>query len=416
MKITYYESTKETLSGLIKLQLIILEKSPYTSTTYIDADEKGIRVTNISAIELSTDKDNPILFPADITVDFIDTDYEIYNKLVIGKCEDVQLKIIKNNRVEFFGTITKDLDDSYIYDYAEKEVQIEFATPTQKLKEKRFFDIDGNYILENDLGTEDTLKNIFNKILTRCGFEGNVDFKHSWQYQGEYTLTNNVYKTFSTTDLKARLLYVISETHNRFDVKTYDDLLKAIVFSLGGYLSFADYSKPVFRSLLYGNEKLIPDPQKIMYIKRKKIATKDLVRITSKFQILSTEGLDISEWNYNSIENFQGSEDRAFIKDCLFPIEEERDARELFVDLSSAYIINNVKNPFTNQWDSNGKVLLDTWSKIISSWNSGALEIALIGNEYQFYNSIEINGKEFMIESLRKDLVNNETFIEAFPI
>jgi hypothetical protein len=153
-----------------------------------------------------------------------------------------------------------------------------------------------------------------------------------------------------------------------------------------------------------------------MYIKRKKIASKELVRINPKFQILSTEGLDISEWFYNSVENYKGSEENAFIKEVLFPIEEERNARELFVNLDSSYIVNLVKNQINGAWEPNGKVLLDIWTKIVSSWNNGALEIGLVGDHYEFYNSIKIDGKEFMIESMKKSLVKNETIIEAFPI
>lgn len=416
MKITYYEYLTNVISGEIKIQIIILEKSPYTSTTYIDAHEKGIRITNISDIELATNRDNPVLFPANVTLDFVDTNFELYNKLVNGSLEDVECRIFKNNKTEFYGTMVNDLDEGYLCDYGEKEVQIEFATPTNKLKEKRFFDIDDNYIQENDLGAEDRLINILNNILVKSGFSGNVQLKHDWIYQGESVHTNNYIYNIKTSDLKVRLQYVISEDHNMFEVRTYDDLLKALVFSLGGYMSFADYSRPIFRSLIYQNEILAPQTNQIMYIKRKKIASKELVRINPKFQILSTEGLDISEWFYNSVENYKGSEENAFIKEVLFPIEEERNARELFVNLDSSHIVNLVKNQINGAWEPNGKVLLDIWTKIVSSWNNGALEIGLVGDHYEFYNSIKIDGKEFMIESMKKSLVKNETIIEAFPI
>jgi hypothetical protein len=78
--------------------------------------------------------------------------------------------------------------------------------------------------------------------------------------------------------------------------------------------------------------------------------------------------------------------------------------------------VNLVKNQINGAWEPNGKVLLDIWTKIVSSWNNGALEIGLVGDHYEFYNSIKIDGKEFMIESMKKSLVKNETIIEAFPI
>ena len=419
MKNLFYEYQSKIVSGDIKITFqFILKYTPISGNYYYNAEEKGIRITNISEIELSTDKENPVLFPANVTIDLIDANYEFYNNLVNGDFVDLYCKIERNNKTEFYGKIIKDVDEGYLCDKAEKEISIEFASPTNKLKEKRIVDIDGNIIYTSFIPIgRDSIQNILNNMLIDTAINPNVIIKHDWIYKGYHMDTGNQITDIKTSDLIVNLFDVVSSDRNGFNLVNYDEILKALCFSLGAYISFANYSKPIFRSLIYRNEKLVPTENQIKYIKRKRLTTKELVRITAKAQI-GYSNVVINKHTYNSIENYTGSEENAFIKDVLFPIERDNNVGQLFDAKigTNEYRVDYVRNPFTNQWTGNGEILRDTWKKIIESWNNGSVEISLIGVDFDFYNSIQVDNKEFMIESMKKNLIEHETIIEAFPI